>query len=84
MIAPANGYSSDLEGFLHVGSARWAIRELGPDYCVLRSPAPTPPSDGEIVLTIDGEASRIPVVLPEGIDAAEARVTYRAREAANS
>jgi hypothetical protein len=79
MIAQVNGYSSDLEAFLCVATSRLPLAELGPDYCVVRGATELPPSDGEIVLMIDGEESRIPIVLPNGVIAAQSRVPYQSR-----
>jgi hypothetical protein len=77
MIANSTGYSTELEGFLCVGSQRLALHELGPDYCVVRSSLPAPPSQAEILLSIDGQESRFTVMLPDGIAPPQTKVSYR-------
>jgi hypothetical protein len=76
MIAQGNGYSTDLEGFLCVGSERFPLAELGPDFCIVRRSVSLPPSKGEIVLLIDGSESRIAVSLPDGAAVDRPRITY--------
>ncbi len=45
------------------------IAQLGPDFLILTEPFDHPPADAEIVLGIDGQESRWPIRLAEGISA---------------
>jgi hypothetical protein len=56
-----------------------SIGQLGPDFLMLDDPADHPPSDGEIIVSIDGRERRWRVHLPEGTaaDKAHTRIPIR-------
>jgi hypothetical protein len=64
-----SGHSADVRLHLFINGHVLPIAQLGPDFLVLRTPADYPPSDGEIHMVIDGQASRWPVRLADGIKA---------------
>jgi len=76
MIAPRAEFSSELSGYLELGSLRFALGQLGPEYLILHNAAEAPPGRGEIVLFHDGEESRLAVNLPNGISAADCKTPY--------
>lgn len=77
MIAPANGYSSEIEGHLLVGEQKYPLARLGPEAIGLRSPLTISPGNAEIVLTIDGRVNRMRVFLPEGSSLSSPFIPYR-------
>ncbi|MCE9527141.1 MAG: hypothetical protein K8R36_13930 [Planctomycetales bacterium] len=77
MIAPASGYSSEIQGHLLVGELQYPLARLGPEAIGLRSPLTLSPSNAEIVLTIDGCVNRMRVFLPEGSSASSPFIPYR-------
>lgn len=77
MIAPANGYSSEIEGHLLVGERQYPLARLGPDAIGLRIPMALSPSNAEIVLSIDGRVNRTRVFLPEGSSITSPFIAYR-------
>ena len=62
-----HGHSADVRMQLCVAGQVLSIAQLGPDFLVLRDPVDHPPADAEIGMWIDGEESRWPVRLVEGI-----------------
>ena len=54
---------------LSVNGHIFRIGQLGPDFLILDDPADHPPAEGEITMSIDGEVSRWPVQLPDGVSA---------------
>jgi hypothetical protein len=56
-----------VNGHLH------SICQLAPDFAILESPSDHPPSEAEIVISIDGSETRWRVCLPCGISASAAR-----------
>ena len=64
---------------LTVNGSKLMIGQLGPDFLILDDPTDHPPAEAEICLSIDGEASRWLVDLPDGITAGqpETRITRR-------
>lgn len=61
------GYSADVRMQLNVNGFVLAIGQLGPDFIILRDSVDHPPTEAEIVMSIDGEESRWNVELPNGI-----------------
>lgn len=80
MIAPANGYSSEIEGHLLVEERQYPLARLGPETIGLRTPLTFSPGNAEIVLSIDGRVNRMRVFLPEGSSAASLFIPYRKLE----
>jgi hypothetical protein len=62
-----SGYSADVRIQLRLDGRCLPVAQLGPDFLILRSPTDYPPSDAEIILSIDGDESRWPVRLADGI-----------------
>lgn len=58
---------------LQIDGERHRITHLAADYITLASPFHCPPTDGEILMTIDGVEDRWAVHLPAGIDALSTR-----------
>jgi hypothetical protein len=80
MIAPANGYSSEIEGHLLVGERKYPLARLGPEAIGLHCPLELSPSNAEIVLSIDGRVNRMQVYLPEGSSLSSPFIPYRKSE----
>jgi hypothetical protein len=59
---------------LQIDGERHRITHLAADYVTLASPFPCAPTDGEILLTIDGVEDRWAVHLPAGIDTLSTRI----------
>jgi len=75
------GYSADVRMQLNVNGFVLPIGQLGPDFIILRNPTDHPPTEAEIVMSIDGEERRWHVHLPEGISPERPRTkTAPARE----
>ena len=83
MIAPANGYSSEIEGHLLVGERQYSLARLGPEAIGLHVPLALSPSNAEIVLSIDGRVNRMRVYLLEG-SSASPFISYRKLDEAAS
>jgi hypothetical protein len=49
------------------------IAQLGRDFLILKSPIDHPPAEAEISLSIDGDESRWPIQLDEGLSALRQR-----------
>jgi hypothetical protein len=67
------GYSADVRMHLYVNGFALPIGQLGPGFIILRNAPDHPPTDAEIVMSIDGEERRWNVQLPEGISAGKVR-----------
>jgi hypothetical protein len=76
MTANSTGYSSQVEIALILGGQSIALAQLGPAHCILREPFDFPPADGEIVLQVDGNVTRLQVRLDQGGSIENARVPY--------
>ncbi len=55
---------------LSVNGSVLRIGQLGPDFLILRNPIEHPPSDAEIMVSIDGHERRWTIRLPDGISVA--------------
>jgi hypothetical protein len=77
-IPTDRSHSADVHIQLLVDGRVLSVAQLGPDFLVLRSPAAHPACDGEILLRIDGQESRWPVHLADGVRPAErkTRITH--------
>jgi hypothetical protein len=64
-----NGHSADVRIQLHINGQALPVAQLGPGFLILRTPCDSPPSDGEITMSIDGREDRWRVRLAEGIKA---------------
>ena len=69
-------YSAQVDMYLILNGRQFDLGQMGPQHCIVRDPAKTPPSSGVIVLTVDGNETRLPVFLPNGISASSRRVAY--------
>jgi len=58
---------------LHLNGRILPIAQLGPDFLVLTNPVDHPPAEAEIAMSIDGQESRWPVRLTDGLSAARQR-----------
>jgi hypothetical protein len=52
---------------LTIGDEVFGVRQLGPDFIMLRNPAHREPTEGEMFLSVDGSERRWRVSLQEGI-----------------
>jgi hypothetical protein len=65
------GHSAVVRIDLHLNGSVFPVAQLGPDFVVLRNPFDHPPSEAEIALSIDGQVSRWPIHLIDGIATAQ-------------
>jgi hypothetical protein len=66
MASPQAGYSADVWLFLIALGTAIPLAQIGPDSVVLRDPIELPRCEAEILMVVDGEERRWPVVLPNG------------------
>ncbi|MEZ6060711.1 MAG: hypothetical protein R3C19_10140 [Planctomycetaceae bacterium] len=59
-------YSAEVRLTLHANGTAFDLAKVGPDSVYLRHPAELPPCAGEVIVSVDGNATRHPVRLPEG------------------
>jgi hypothetical protein len=67
------GYSADIRIQLNLNGHKLNVAQLGPDFLTVRDVVEHPPTDAEIVMSIDGEVERWNVYLPEGISPSKSR-----------
>lgn len=60
-------YSADVRIQLIVNGHILPVAQLGPHFLILRNAIDHPPTDAEIVMSIDGDVKQWPVRLPAGI-----------------
>ncbi len=60
---------------LRLHGSVFTISHLAPDYLILTEPVDHPPTQAEIVMSIDGNESRWTVRLPAGLSAAARRTS---------
>jgi len=63
------GHSANVRMELHINGDVMSIGQLGPDFIMLDDPADHAPGTAEIAMWVDGQASRWPVYLVDGIAA---------------
>jgi len=73
------GHSADVQMHLSINGHIFSIGQLGPDFIILDTPTDHPPGNGEIYLAIDGRVKRWPVLLPDGLSAAQAETRIASR-----
>ena len=57
-----------------IGQNEFPVSQMGPDFIILcDAPPALPASAAEIIMAVDGEPSRFPVFLPQGLIAGERR-----------
>ena len=61
------GHSTKVRIRLAVNGHEYSVAQLGPGFVVLRDPTAHPPGSAEVRLSIDGDETRWPVELVEGI-----------------
>jgi hypothetical protein len=54
-LAEAEGYSAAVRAELHIGGMVLDLAEIGPEHCVLRTPAQVPTGRGRILVAVDGD-----------------------------
>lgn len=62
------GYSAKVEIYLHVAGHKLNVARIRGGQLELRDKIDLPPSDAEVVINVDGQETKTPVVLKEGID----------------
>lgn len=67
MIAPMrNSHSALVAMELRAGDVCVPVAQLAHDFAILAEPVDLPPGEAEILLTVDGQTTRLPVFLPNG------------------
>ena len=74
-------HSADVRIHLRLDGHVLPIAQLGPDFLVLKNPIDHPPVEAEIDMSIDGQESRWPVCLIDGLAAGQrkSRITRPTR-----
>jgi hypothetical protein len=65
--AQTNGHSAEVRMRLLVNGSCLRIAQMGPDFLILREDKVYPPSDAEVIFSVDGNEERWMVRLPSGI-----------------
>jgi len=77
MITQSRGYSPQVALTLLVGDRQLALSHVGPkDVTVRDACEPIPPTDAQLVITVDDESETYNIFLPHGIPAAPQKVLY--------
>jgi hypothetical protein len=74
MIAPRKSHSAAVTMELRAGGVCVPLAQLGQDFAIPAEAADLPPCQAEIVLTVDGQTTRMPVFLREGVHADRRRI----------
>ena len=77
MTANSSSYSSHVELYLVLNDRQLELGQVGSEHFTLRHPENFPPSRAEIVIIVDGDETRIPVLLPTGASATNRRIPYQ-------
>jgi hypothetical protein len=78
MVNADRGYSAQFDGYLIVGDRSFPLARLGPSSLGLAKPVDLPPTEGEIVLVIDGFEQRTRILLDDGVESQRHEAAYRA------
>ena len=77
MIAQARRYSPKVELTLLVGDRQLALSHVGPQDVTVRDRCESiPPTDAELIITVDDESETYKIFLPHGIPSAPQTVAY--------
>jgi hypothetical protein len=68
------GHSADVRIELLLNGKVPRLAQLGPDFLVLDHPAKYPAGTADILMSVDGEAERWTIRLPDGIQPARSKV----------
>lgn len=71
--ATKTGHSADVRMLLFLRDESYPIAQMGPDFFILAAPFAHPPTDAELMVSIDGSERRWKVRLPAGIDPAQTK-----------
>jgi hypothetical protein len=75
-ITYPNGYSPKVEIRLLVAGRNLNVARIGRGQLELRDRIDLPPSEAEVVITVDGVPSSKAITLPNGIDASRDLVSF--------
>ncbi len=77
MISQSNRYSPNVALGLLIDGRRFELSHVGPEDVTVRDRCePIPPTDAELVITVDDESETYKIYLPNGIPAAPQKVSY--------
>lgn len=77
MISQSRRYSPNVSLGLLIEGRRLELSHVGPSNVTVRdSCEPIPPTDAELVITVDDESETYNIYLPHGIPAAPQKVAY--------
>ena len=74
MIAPATSHSALVTLELHAAGKCIPLAQIAHDFAIPVEPIDLPPCEAEILMTIDGRPTRMPVSLHEGGQASKRRI----------
>ena len=74
MIAPTTSHSSVVTLELRAGSLRVPLAQVAHNFAIPREAIELPPCDAEILMTIDGNLTRMPVRLRNGSSTSQRRI----------
>jgi hypothetical protein len=69
MAQPSNGFghSAEVDLRLEIGDQVISLHAVGPERVAVRQPIDAPPGPAVVIVAIDGDESRSPVILPDGL-----------------
>lgn len=72
-----SGYSATVRLELRVADCRIPLAQVGPDWVIPRRPHALPPTEAELIVTIDDHVETSTVVLDDGMSAEQPFVPIR-------
>jgi hypothetical protein len=72
----SGGYSADVSLRLVLHGHELPLAQVGPSYCILREPVQFEPTDGQILIVVDGHETRVDAFFPQGGSAADPLLRY--------
>jgi len=79
MLKSATGHSAIVTMELRTNGECIRLAQLGPDFAIPVDAVDLPPGDGEVVMSVDGEVTRMPVSLSEGSSRSRLRIPLAGR-----
>ena len=73
-------YSADVRMHLTLNGHVLTIAQLGPDFLILDGPVNHPPAQAEVTVSIDGDETRWPVYLTDGITSEQGKTPIARRQ----
>ncbi len=75
-VAPVERYSSDVTLRLLIDDRTLRLAQVGPNVIILRDRFETATTDATLVITVDGQERKQPIVLPNGLTLTQEEFRY--------